>query len=234
MLYRMLILFKWCCRRELNSRPLPYQNSYLAHKPHKTLQGVDGLTYKKRNESKTPNQTGSIVQGERSLNYTAFEYPKNICSGGLELNEFKTLYAVEYDDLIKIGITGNFERRLIALQSCYRYPLIVHYTAQISSLFYMQVEKYAHAEMGKTCVFGEWFDVSPEQAITGIKSACDYSQFLLEGYNSQEDISIQKQRDAEEEYKNKKTNLSRQYLVAIPNMRKKVKKSLTPKETPND
>ena len=63
----------------------------------------------------------------------------------------------------KIGIADNPKHRLKALQTGNPTKLIIHYTVPCDNV--RALERIIHQKLSRHKIKGEWFDLSPEQAI---------------------------------------------------------------------
>lgn len=87
---------------------------------------------------------------------------------GAEEQEVK-VYAISDGDLIKVGFSGNLRGRLTELQAASPRPLTV--CGDRTTERARAVERVAHYLLREQRVRGEWFNVSPEQAISAIDEA---------------------------------------------------------------
>jgi hypothetical protein len=75
---------------------------------------------------------------------------------------------------IKIGITGNIERRLQTLRMQGGCDLYVYYLSPFVYDAY-QIENLVHAALSKYRYIGEWFTLEPDVAVKTIEKYLDYS-----------------------------------------------------------
>lgn len=80
------------------------------------------------------------------------------------------IYVVTSGDLTKIGITNNADRRLRELGRQVGQPVSLIWKTNCSRDMIYEIELACHAALDEFRVKGEWFKVTPEQAIEAIKS----------------------------------------------------------------
>jgi hypothetical protein len=72
---------------------------------------------------------------------------------------------------LKIGYSGNPKARVRDLNISSPVQLEIKHTREVAGLTCKFTEKYAHALLASRWVKGEWFDVTPDQAIAAIRLA---------------------------------------------------------------
>ena len=72
---------------------------------------------------------------------------------------------------VKIGFSNNPEKRLKQLQTGHPNILTLHYKEEIDSSNVKILEKIIHKENKHHNVSGEWFNLSPQDAVLEIKHA---------------------------------------------------------------
>jgi hypothetical protein len=80
------------------------------------------------------------------------------------------LYAIRGGGFIKIGIADHPERRLAELQTACPYDLKLFHTAAIYYCYSREAETYAHKQLKKYHVRGEWFSCSDQLAINAVEA----------------------------------------------------------------
>ncbi len=83
-------------------------------------------------------------------------------------------------DLCKVGIASNIDRRLKTLQTACPYPLRVYEVWDCATAGLARgVERAAHSWLRQWRVNGEWFEISPLDAVKVITGLlCDVSKRL--------------------------------------------------------
>lgn len=69
------------------------------------------------------------------------------------------VYAIAAGDSVKIGYTTNLEQRMKAIQSTCPHPIVCLGTAPGGQL----LERALHRQFARHRVYGEWFDLPPDQ-----------------------------------------------------------------------
>jgi hypothetical protein len=73
---------------------------------------------------------------------------------------------------VKIGITSNIGSRLSQLQPGHPSRLVVHRSYAFDERYAaFRAERQAHEFFDDARMCGEWFDITPEEAIMGIEEA---------------------------------------------------------------
>lgn len=72
---------------------------------------------------------------------------------------------------VKIGITNNCEKRLMNLQTGNDEKLYVHHSEPVDRNLARVFEGIIHRQLNYKCTHGEWFDITPEEAINHIRFA---------------------------------------------------------------
>ena len=91
-------------------------------------------------------------------------------AGGVEGHAF--VYAIGSEDgPQKIGRSANPTARLRGLQTSSPHRLKLHATINIPATDAVAVERRAHATLSLRRLSGEWFGVTPDQAVTAVKEA---------------------------------------------------------------
>jgi len=69
-----------------------------------------------------------------------------------------SLYVIDCQGMLKVGIAASVEKRLAAIQACNPVPLRVRHTREFSSKLYaLMVEAAAHKSLAPYHLHGEWF-----------------------------------------------------------------------------
>lgn len=71
----------------------------------------------------------------------------------------------------KIGISANPSKRLRELQTGHPFPLQIHYSEETDETRARIIERFIHDSVGYLRTRGEWFDMSPDEAITEVRFA---------------------------------------------------------------
>ena len=71
----------------------------------------------------------------------------------------------------KIGFSQNVEKRLSSIQTGNPTRLKVHYTQEVPKEKVRLLEKKIHQTIKHNKVSGEWFDLTPEEAIAEVEFA---------------------------------------------------------------
>lgn len=71
----------------------------------------------------------------------------------------------------KIGFSKNVQQRLRTLQTASALPLHVHISQPVPEARVRLLEKQLHRELGYRRLSGEWFDLSPDDAVAQVQHA---------------------------------------------------------------
>jgi len=72
---------------------------------------------------------------------------------------------------VKIGFSANPDRRLKQLQTAQSNPLILFHKEEVPAASVRALERVIHKELSYRKARGEWFSISPEDAVATIKHA---------------------------------------------------------------
>lgn len=81
------------------------------------------------------------------------------------------IYAIGTGNRQKIGFSSNVEQRLCTLQTGNSECLKIHHKVEVPDDQVREIEKTIHSEYRYLRVKGEWFNMSPQQAILCIEHA---------------------------------------------------------------
>lgn len=87
------------------------------------------------------------------------------------MSEITYLYVMSAGVMVKIGFSKAPERRLRQLQTGQGETLVLIHKEAVATEIVRPLEKVLHADLRHHRIRGEWFNLSPEDAILEVKHA---------------------------------------------------------------
>lgn len=112
-------------------------------------------------------------------NYTDnIEYQKFLKENVYPIVEGQCVYIIEANNVYKVGITSNLERRIKQLQTGCSDVISLIAAIEIDISACNDIEKKIHRELSQSHLIGEWFDCGPEEMLRIIENY-DFIQFAI-------------------------------------------------------
>lgn len=104
-----------------------------------------------------------VEQWEREIAGLGFTPPYNAHRSAGEITD---LYFVAFEDLLKIGISTDIDRRMRELRMGCPRGLTLRKTRKVPRCFARQTERLVHAALSDCRFEGEWFRVDLDRALS--------------------------------------------------------------------
>lgn len=103
------------------------------------------------------------------------------------------------DDVCKVGISSNVEKRIVSLQTGNPHQLSLKYSYILETTTARILENRVHVKLNEKRLTGEWFNITPKDAE---KIIMEENQAIIDGDELDDDVFIEEVEEFEEALNN--------------------------------